>query len=72
LHVIANEYEPAYPALEKFLVSQGRNKFLKPLYMKLNDTPATREMGRDIYRRARPTYHPISVIAIDRILDWQA
>ena len=29
---IRNHYKPAMPALERFLTSQGRRKFLKPLY----------------------------------------
>ncbi len=29
---VAHRWEPAFPALERFLTSQGRRKFLKPLY----------------------------------------
>src|SRR4029078_3846421 len=32
LLAIRHGYEPAYGRLEEFLVSQGRRKFLKPLY----------------------------------------
>ena len=35
LQAIENRYEPAYGALERFLLRQGRRKFLKPLYEKL-------------------------------------
>ena len=68
LHAVRNSWEPAYPALEKFLTSMGRRKFLRPLYQAMEDNLATRELARKIYARARPTYHPISVAAIDAIL----
>jgi len=71
MHVIAARYEPAYPALERFLTSQGRRKFLRPLYTKLAATPQGLEMARRIYRRARPTYHAVAVNTIDGILKWQ-
>lgn len=68
---IRNRYEPAYPRLEEFLMSIGRRKFIKPLYEELAKTPEGRERALAIYRRARPTYHPISVAAIDEVLKWK-
>lgn len=65
---IRHRYEPAYPRLEEFLTSQGRRKFLKPLYEELVKTPEGKERARRIYAKARPTYHPISVATIDGIL----
>src|SRR5439155_20582511 len=53
LIAIRNRYEPAFPALDRFLTSQGRRKFLKPLYQELVKTDWGRAMARDIYRRAR-------------------
>jgi leukotriene-A4 hydrolase len=67
---IANRYEPAFPALDRFLTSQGRRKFLAPLYTDLAKTEWGRAMAADIYRRARPTYHSVSVGSIDTILKW--
>ena len=65
-------YEAAYPRLEDFLTSMGRRKFLKPLYEELSKTTAGRERALAIYRRARPTYHPIAVETIDKIVKWGA
>jgi aminopeptidase N len=65
---IRHGYEPAYPRLEEFLTSQGRRKFLKPLYEELVKTPEGKERARRIYAKARPTYHPISVATVDQIL----
>ncbi len=65
---IDNKYEAAYPALERFLTSQGRRKYLKPLYTKLAATPEGKERARAIYAKARPTYHTVSQQTIDQIL----
>lgn len=67
-HCIRNNYEPAFGALEDFLTRQGRRKFLKPLYKAMQENPETREMGRKIYKKARPGYHPISSGTIDAIV----
>jgi leukotriene A-4 hydrolase/aminopeptidase len=65
---VRHRYEPAYPRLEEFLTSQGRRKFLKPLYEELVKTPEGKERARRIYAKARPTYHPISATTVDGIL----
>lgn len=70
MHAVVNRYEPAYPALEKFLTGMGRRKFLRPLYAELAKTPHGAEMARRIYERARPSYHAVSRQTIDAILKW--
>jgi hypothetical protein len=67
---IRNRYEPAFPALDRFLTSQGRRKFLTPLYTALMKTDWGRKMALDIYRRARPTYHSVAVNTIDQVVHW--
>jgi hypothetical protein len=69
---IRNGYEPAYPRLEEFLLSVGRRKFIRPLYQELAKTPEGKQRALAIYRRARPTYHPIAVASIDADLKWPA
>ena len=61
-------YTPADARLEEFLVSIGRRKFIKPLYEELVKTPEGRARALEIYRKARPGYHPIAVDTVDRIL----
>ncbi len=68
LIAIRNKYEPAFPALARFLTSQGRRKFLTPLYTEMMKTPWGTTMARDIYRRARPTYHSVATGTIDKIV----
>ncbi len=67
---VRNGYATADPALAKFLTSVGRRKFLKPLYEELAKTEQGKQRGLEIYRLARPGYHPIAGKTIDGILDW--
>ena len=66
---IANRYDPAVPALERFLTSVGRRKFVAPLFEAL---VAQGEWGRPIatriYAKARPTYHPVTSGTVDKLL----
>lgn len=70
LHVIRNFYEPAYPALDRFLTQQGRRKFLKPLYEQLAKTPTGMQLALRAYTRARSTYHFLATSLIDKIMHW--
>ena len=67
-HAIASGYEKAFPNMEKFLKTVGRRKFLKPIYSELAKTQKGLEMGRQIYQKARPGYHAVSIQTIDGIL----
>ena len=69
LMAIRGGYAPADSRLEEFLVGIGRRKFIKPLYEELVKTNAGRRRARDIYRKARPGYHPIAVDTVDRIVE---
>ena len=68
LHVIDSRYEPAYPRLEAFLVEIGRIWLIRPLYQQLATTDDGKEMAVTIYEKARPGYHPLTVVVVDRIL----
>ena len=66
---LANRYDPAVPAAERFLTSMGRRKFVAPLFETLM---AQGEWGRPvaqrIYSRARGGYHSVTTSRVDRIL----
>jgi hypothetical protein len=70
LMAIKNHYQPADQRLEEFLLTIGRRKFIKPLYEELAKTPEGKERALAIYKRARPTYHPIAVATIDDVLKF--
>lgn len=71
LMAIRAEYQPAANRLEKFLISIGREKLIKPLYEELAKSEKGMRRAKSIYRKARPGYHPLVVKKIDRLLSWQ-
>jgi len=71
LLAVRHDYSAATPALESFLISVGRLKFLSPLYGALAASEENLEWAQTVYARARPSYHPVSIGALDRLLEWQ-
>lgn len=67
MQAIAAGYEPAMPALEKFLMSVGRGKFIYRLYGALAAN-GRGDWARTVYASARAGYHPIAQRRIDGIL----
>ncbi len=65
---IDSGYTDANPAIERFLTTQGRRKFVRPIYEKLAKNPGTLAFAKRIYEKARPTYHPVTQASIDAIL----
>ena len=65
---IRNRYTAAMPALESFLTSMGRRKFLRPLYEDLMKTDWGKAEARRIYARGRPLYHSMSTNTLDPIV----
>jgi hypothetical protein len=57
---VRNQYKPAYPRLENFLTSIGRNKFLRPLYRSLVET-GQGDLAKRIFAQAKSGYHPLTV-----------
>ena len=65
---IRNQYQPAWPRLEQFLLTVGRNKFLKPLYTELMKASEGAAFARRVFEQARPGYHPVTVMVNSAIL----
>ncbi|HWN86410.1 MAG TPA: M1 family metallopeptidase [Vicinamibacterales bacterium] len=65
---IRHHYEPAMPALEEFLLSQGRRKFVRPLFEDLMKTDWGKAEAKRIYAEARPLYHSVTVNTLDEIV----
>ncbi len=66
---LANRYQPAIPAAERFLARMGRRKFVSPLF----ETLMTQgEWGRPVaertYARTRSGYHSVTTAAVDRLM----
>jgi hypothetical protein len=66
---IRSHYPPAIPAAERFLLAQGRRKFVEPLFKAMVEQG---EWGRPaaerIYAKARPTYHSVTSGSVDKLL----
>jgi hypothetical protein len=71
LLAIKNWYSDAFPAMEQFLTSVGRRKFLTPLYEEMMKTELGKKLALQIYKKARPNYHSVSTGTIDEVLDWK-
>jgi hypothetical protein len=67
LLAIRNHFAPADARLEAYLTSIGRRKLILPLYRELIATSDGRRRAAEIYAKARPFYHPITVESIDRL-----
>jgi leukotriene-A4 hydrolase len=65
---IRHHYQPAMPALERFLLSQGRRKFVRPLLEDLMKTDWGKAEAKRIYAAARPAYHAVTVNTLDGIV----
>ncbi len=61
-------YSAADEAIEDFLVTVGRRKFLSPIYGALAEADPTLERPRKIYEQARPNYHSVSTNTLDALL----
>ena len=65
---VGNRYQPAVPALERFLMTQGRRKFVRPLIEALaEDKQWGRPIAERIYPKARPSYHPVTTRDLDKL-----
>ncbi len=65
---VENRFDPAIPALERFLTTQGRRKFVAPLIEALaKDQTWGRPIAARVYRQARAGYHPITTRGLDKL-----
>ncbi|KXN73514.1 leukotriene A-4 hydrol, partial [Conidiobolus coronatus NRRL 28638] len=63
--LIAN-YEPIYPKVAEFLVQQGRMKYVRPLYKKLNNAKNGSQLAKDTFLKHKNFYHPIAAKLIEK------
>jgi hypothetical protein len=65
---IRHRYQPAMPALERFLTTQGRRKVLRPLFEDLMKQEWGKAVAKRIYAAARPLYHSVATGTLDPIV----
>lgn len=66
---IENDYRASDQAIEEFLIKVGRRKFLVPIYGALVDADPSLKRAREIYEKARPNYHSVSMNTLDKMLE---
>jgi leukotriene-A4 hydrolase len=64
---VAAGYDVAYPAMDKFLSSVGRRKFLEPLYKEMMTT-GKQDMAKAIYSKYKMNYHPLAQTTLDKLV----
>ncbi|MBS0384185.1 MAG: leukotriene A4 hydrolase C-terminal domain-containing protein, partial [Proteobacteria bacterium] len=66
---VRSHYEACAPSLDRFLRSQGRLRYVTPLYRGLmTQGDWGQDLARRIYAVARATYHPVAQAALDRVV----
>jgi leukotriene-A4 hydrolase len=66
--VIANRYQPGVPALRSFVTTQGRRRLVEPMYIGLMKSDWGRPIAAEVYADARASYHPLTRVTIDAIV----
>ena len=66
---LANRYDPAVPAAERFLSQVGRRKFVAPLFATMmGEGDWGQPIARRVYARTRNSYHAVTRSRVDEIL----
>ena len=66
---LANRYQPAVPAAERFLTSMGRAKFVSPVFKTLlGQGEWGRAIAEPLYAKARPGYHSVTSSRVDKLM----
>jgi aminopeptidase N len=65
---VRSNYAAARPAIREFLISIGRRKLIRPLYVALAATPEGLAYARAVFAEARGGYHPITTTMVEAIL----
>jgi aminopeptidase N len=65
---VNNNYAVARPAIAEFLGAIGRRKLIMPTYKALAKTPEGLAFAQNIFVKAKPGYHPITVGSVEEVL----
>ena len=65
---VRSGYLAARPAIADFLGRIGRRKLIMPTYGALAATPDGLAFAKEVFAKARPGYHPITIGSVDKTL----
>ncbi len=68
---IRSGYDTVADPLENYLISIGRRKLIVPLYEALAKTEDGKAFALDVYKKARPGYHPLAQATLDKMLGFK-
>lgn len=68
LLALRSGYDAILEELDDYLIEIGRRKLIVPLYKKLAKTEQGKAWANEVYKTARPGYHPLAQGTIDAIL----
>ena len=65
---VRSSYMAARPAIADFLGRIGRRKLIMPTYGALAATPDGLSFAKEVFTKARPGYHPITIVSVEKTL----
>lgn len=65
---ISSGYDQAFPAMEKFIATVGRKKFLEPIYSELHQQARYQSLANEYLQKYQANYHPQTAKKIADIL----
>lgn len=65
---IKNNYKVADKRIREYLIENGRMWHIIPIYKELLKTEAGKKKALEIYKVARPNYHPMTYTYLDKLL----
>lgn len=68
LLAIKANYPEITAALEQYLINIGRRKLIIPLYAELAKSAQGLAFAKEVYKKARPGYHPLAQGTVDEIV----
>jgi aminopeptidase N len=69
LVAIRNDYTPARAAMADYMSRIGRRYLVVPLYEALAKTDDGKAFARGVYAKAKPGYHPMTQVSIEKVLN---
>ena len=72
IEVAKRRHSPAYPDLPDYLTRYGRTRLVEPVYAALVANGEDAGLAAELFDRARPGYHPLTVAAIEKHFEGTA
>lgn len=68
VQALRHQYQPAYPAIEQFMIATSRTGSLQTLYKEMVKTPEGKIWAKKIFEKAKPGYHLTTVQDLQKTL----